>query len=83
MKYKEEIIPDHELNIQWGVRAGTVNGVDYPEQVLAEVEPYFYEENGEPIFCDEDLGEGDQDQRIRDGDVMEYLRTVRVTEEAI
>ena len=76
-----EIIPDNELLMLWGTPGEFINGAHYPELVLTEVHPDFYEENGEPIFGYPEVDEFGDDPRINDGDVMNYLRTVRITED--
>lgn len=69
---QDEVIPDSELVCQWGVPAKDGR----PEQVMAEVTPDWYEAYGGPRFCDDDDPE-EEDDRIEDGEVMTYLRTVR------
>lgn len=75
---KLETLPDQEIRMHWGVRAKRIDGTNYPEQVLCCVCPDFYEDNGEPIFGYPEV-EDEMDPRICDGDVMEYIRTVRLS----
>jgi hypothetical protein len=79
----EEIIPDEELSMQWGVKEITVNGKTYPEVIMAEVTPDYYENNGEPCFVGDDIDDTDPDYHpSMDADgPMEYLRTVRIKKE--
>lgn len=73
-------LPDDQVKAQWGLPEATIDGVQYPEQVMAELDPDWYADNGSPIFgcpeCELEPGDEGYDPRIEDGDDMEYLRTV-------
>lgn len=76
-------VSDHDVEHAWGFPAATIDGVDYPEKLMALVGPDYYGVNGTPVGYDDEKDEGEEgyDPRVVDGADMEYLYTyVRLPE---
>ena len=73
------ILKDSDVQLLWGLSAEEQAGEAYPERVCLRQDPSEIQDSGIPIFgnplCDLEPGDPGYDDRIADGNDMEYLRT--------